>query len=385
MAEQDKPYRVYRGGRAKGKVPLAPRPQREPRKDGGAPKRAQERPRRRPRWGRRVAVLAALLVTFLVVWTFASYLAFRGGVETANGRLSEQVQGALAEQDGMLISNPSQILLLGTDGDGSAARADARRADSIQIVRTDPTTHRIAFLSIPRDLRVDIPGYGPNKINSAYQIGGPALTLRTIKALTGLDLNHVIMVNFDDFKTVIDKLGGVEVDVPKPIVSNRFDCPYATDARCQQWEGWKFAKGTQTMNGRRALVYSRIRENRLDLAENDLTRGERQQAVVGAMKNKLTSVGTFLRLPFIGDELVSPLTTDLSAGQVLQLGWVGFRANDARALHCRLGGTPSNYGGQSVLIGTEENVSVLSMFTGRSAPQPPLPGSGPFGAGCVVG
>ena len=139
------------------------------------------------------------------------------------------------------------------------------------------------------------------------------------------------------------------------------------------------------MDGRRALIYSRIRENRLDPSENDLTRGERQQEVVEAMTDKLVSAGTFLRLPFIGGDLVQPLTTDLSAGELVQLGWVKFRANPTRALHCRLGGESSTSGGQSVLIGTEENAAVLSMFTGRSAAQPPPPGSGPLGPGCVIG
>ena len=183
-------------------------------------------------------------------------------------------------------------MLLGTDGDRTAARA------GLQALRLDPARpHRSRsgtgsrYLSIPRDLRVDIPGYGPNKINAAFQLGGPALAMQTVAALTGLRPNHVVLVDFDDFKEVIDALGGVEVDVPKPILSNRFDCPYPTEARCQQWEGWRFAKGKQEMSGKRALIYSRVRENRLDPAENDLTRGERQQAVVEAMTDELVSRG----------------------------------------------------------------------------------------------
>jgi anionic cell wall polymer biosynthesis LytR-Cps2A-Psr (LCP) family protein len=138
------------------------------------------------------------------------------------------------------------------------------------------------------------------------------------------------------------------------------------------------------MDGRRALIYSRIRQNRLDAADNDLTRTDRQQAVIEAMTGKLAGPGTFMRLPFIGGDLAKPLTTDLSAGQLLQLGWVKFRANDDRSLHCRLGGEASSFGGESVLIGGEENTAVLSMFTGRSAPQPPRPET-TFGAGCTVG
>ena len=134
----------------------------------------------------------------------------------------------------------------------------------------------------------------------------------------------------------------------------------------------------------RALIYSRIRENRLDPAENDLTRGARQQDVVQAMAGKLTGVGTFLRLPFIGGDLVSPLTTDLSAGELLQVGWVYKRANKDRALHCRLGGEASSIGGQSVILGDQDNFAVINMFAGRSAPQPPPPRQ-PLAAGCLVG
>jgi len=382
MAEGEKPYRLYKGGRAKGKVPRDTRPERSPqRKSRGS----RPTPRSRPRWGRRIGLTLVLVTLVTVGWVVASYLSFRGGVTDANARLPKAVETILAPQDGALISKPTLFLLLGTDGDRTAARSDARRSDSILLVRTDPSRHRMAYLSIPRDLRVDVPGYGANKINAAFQLGGPALTLRTLEALApGLDVNHVALVDFADFRTVIDALGGVDVTVPEPILSNRFDCPYATQARCEQWEGWRFEQGTQEMSGQRALIYSRIRENRLNPSENDLTRGARQQDVVQAMAGKLTSVQTFTKLPFVGGDLVSPLTTDLSARELLQVGWVYRRANKSRALHCRLGGELSSIGGQSVLLGDQENFAVLNMFAGRSAPQPPPPGQ-PLAGGCIVG
>jgi LCP family protein required for cell wall assembly len=379
MADGEKPYRLYKGGRTKGKVPTAPRPGRPDRSSS-----AREKPSGKPRWRRRIGLTVLALGLLLVAWSVGSYLSFRSGVEEANARLPRTAKAGLAAQDGLLSSKPSLIMLLGTDGDRTAARQDFRRSDSILLVRTDPERHRMAYLSIPRDLRVDIPGQGTNKINAAFQLGGPALTMRTVRALTGLQPNHLVLVDFDNFRDVIDALGGVEIDVPKPILSNRFDCPYATDARCQEWPGWRFGKGKQEMSGKRALIYSRIRENMLDPAENDLTRGERQQAVVEAMTNKLVSPGTFVKLPFIGDDLVKPLATDLSAGQLMQLGWVRFRANEGRSLHCRLGGEPQSIGGESVLVGGEENSATLAMFTGLSAPQPPRPGT-TFGAGCIVG
>ncbi len=195
-------------------------------------------------------------------------------------------------------------------------------------------------------------------------------------------MNHIAIVDFNEFKKVIDELGGVTIDVPKPIWSNKFDCPFDA-AKCRSWNGWHFGKGKQHMNGQRALIYTRVRENRLDPGENDLSRAGRQQQVIQAVTSKLASVGTFLDLPFIGGDLMKPLATDLSAGDFIQLGWVRFRAGSG--IHCRLGGDGQVVNGQSVLISNEDNRAAISMFKGESAPQPPPPGTGSLGAGCERG
>jgi LCP family protein required for cell wall assembly len=231
---------------------------------------------------------------------------------------------------------------------------------------------------------VDIPGYGANKINAAFQLGGPTLALRTIKLLTGLEINHVAFVDFARFKELIDAVGGIDVDVPKPILSNRFDCPYATAARCNAWPGWRFERGRQHMNGSRALIYSRFRENKLDPSETDFARGRRQQQIVQATGAKLTGFWTGLRMPFLGGKVVKPLATDLSALQVLQLGWAYFRADAGKALHCRLGGDGQTIGGESVIVGSEDNPATIAMFVGQSAPQAPPKGL-PYAPGCTVG
>jgi LCP family protein required for cell wall assembly len=386
MARGDKPYRVYRGGRTKGRVPLQRRVEQKPRRDGRGPDRpvapastAPAAPRRR-RWPRRVGIALVVLVLLVFVWALASYFALARALDGANQRLGPV---ALDEQNGLLLSDPSTTLLLGTDHGLGAGRESARRSDSIMLVRTDPGRGRTSFLSIPRDLRVDVPGHGFAKVNAAFQIGGPQLTVKALKSFTGLQMNHVVVVDFESFEQLIDALGGVTIDVPEPIVSNRFDCPFATQERCQRWSGWRFAAGEQTMNGRRALVYSRIRENQLDPAENDLTRGERQQAVVRAIGDDVTSFSTLVRMPFLADDLIAPLATDLSAGQFAQLAAVKVRSG--ATLRCRLGGTPTSVGGESFLIGSEENRNVILMFLGVAAPQPPPPGTGPFGPGCVNG
>jgi LCP family protein required for cell wall assembly len=388
MAAGEKPYRVYRGGRTKGKVPLQSRLERDGGADGRRPSGPRERPRRTRTpwsWRRRIALLVVGLILLFVVWCVASYFAFRSGVSSANGRLRPSTKAALAQGNGFLLSHSTTILLLGTDHSALTSRQGDQHSDSIMLVRTDPGRHRISYLSIPRDLQVSIPGHGESKINAAMQIGGPPLAIRTIEAFTGLKINHVVIVDFGSFKDLIDKLGGVTVNNPRPILSDRFDCPYATQERCRQWKGWRFAKGSIHLDGHMALIYSRVRVNQLDPGESDITRGERQQAVLQAISSKLASIGTFVKLPFIGGDLMKPLTTDLSAGQLMQLGWVKFRSSSGSTLHCRLGGDAGNYGGASVITPSEQNGAVIQMLLGNTAPQPPVPGSGPFGPGCVVG
>jgi LCP family protein required for cell wall assembly len=387
VASKDKPYRVYRGGRARGPI------RHEPLKDEAGAKpdgrdayayKGPKAPRKPRRWRRWIlfAVVGVILLTF--VWALLGYLAFRSGIKDANKRLDPRAVRALTPQEGMMLSNTSNILVLGADV-GGARGGTQGRSDSIVIVRTDPDHHRIALLFIPRDLRVDIPRHGSQKINAAYAFGGAPLAIQTVQSVTGLQINHIIVVDFSTFGKLIDALGGITVNVPHKLLSNKFDCPKNSQAECARWPGWRFSAGEHELDGKRALIYSRIRENQLDPNETDFTRGERQQAVIAAIADKAASFTTFIKAPFIGDDLVRPLATDLSASQILQLGWVKRRTPASGWLRCRLGGSVADIGGISYVIGSEENVSVIAMVTGKTAPQPPRPGSGPFGPGCRVG
>src|SRR5205823_9006755 len=126
----------------------------------------------------------------------------------------------------------------------------------------------------------------------------PKLAIETADQLFGRDLqvNHVVVVDMASFVTLIDAVGGIDVNVPENILSDKFDCPYSA-TRCSSWKGWRFQKGVQHMNGHRALIYSRIRVNQLNPSESDITRGQRQQQVMQAAMSNLASFGTFLRLP----------------------------------------------------------------------------------------
>src|SRR5205823_11224991 len=113
MPTGEKPYRVYRGGRVKGRVPLD-RPQTRPERDGRTPREPRVRkPRRRWSWKRRIGLTLLLLIVLIVIWSIAGYLSFRGGVAKANSRMNKTSPGidrVLAKQKGLVLSNPTTIL-----------------------------------------------------------------------------------------------------------------------------------------------------------------------------------------------------------------------------------------------------------------------------------
>jgi LCP family protein required for cell wall assembly len=394
-ASGEKPYRVYRGGRTKGRVPLARRERearRAVRSDGGGPGRIVERrPRRRLwlgwTWRRWTLVTILGVILFFVVWGVAGYLSVSSGVSDANDRLPKNVRPVLTPDNGLLFSNSTTILMLGTDhatGRAGNGRGADQHSDSITLLHTDPGKHRFYYLSIPRDLRVYVPGYGYQKINAAMQFGGLKLAIQTVDKLVGaaLPINHVVIVDFNQFEKLIDAVGGITVNVPENIRSNRFDCPYPTAQRCSEWPGWRFHKGPTHMSGHEALIFSRIRENQLDPSWTDFDRQHNQQLVQQATLNKLSSPGLFFSLPFDGSSLLKPIATDLSTWKLIQLSWAKFRAG--KSIHCRLGGTSQTIGGGDYIIGSSENIRVIDEVLGRSAPQPPPKGE-PYAPGCLVG
>ena len=383
-----KPYRVYKGGRAKGKVPLErrDRDRRSFRSDGGGPRKVVQR-RSRFRPSRRMVLLTILgLIVLFVIWAVAGYLSVSSGVSAANKRLPASVRSVLAPDSGLLYSTPTNILLLGTDHAGAnVGRASDQHSDSMTLLRTEPGRHRLIYLSIPRDLEASIPGYGSQKINAAMQLGGAKLAVQTVDALFGkaLKVNHVVIVDFSQFEKLIDAVGGITVDVPEKILSNKFDCPYPA-SKCAAWKGWRFHKGPTHMNGHQALIFSRVRENQYDSSWTDFNRQHDQQLVEQATLAKLASPSLFFSLPFSGSSLLDSISTDLSTWQLTQLAWVKFRSSSSNTLHCRLGGTAEQIGGSDYIVGNEQNIAVIDEVLGNSAPQPPDP-SNPYAPGCVVG
>ena len=321
-------------------------------------------PRRRPSWRRIAALTALALIVALVGWIGFGYWQFRGAIGRANDRVTPATRAALTHTGGSILRDPRTILVLGSDRRDDDVLG---RADSLLLLRSDPDRGQITMLSIPRDLRAEIPGHGPDRINAAYAIGGPPLAIRTVQGLTGIPVNNVVQVDFDGFKSLVDALGGVTISNPEKIISEEFE----------GYE-WRFGRGDLHLDGRHALAYARVRKNQLNAADTDVTRGSRQQRVLDGIASGLASPSTLLRLPSVGDAIGDPLTTDLSANDLLALGWRWKRSG--RVLRCRLGGQPA---GDGTLVGDEANRQVVAMALGRTAPQPPPPAQ-PLAPGCTV-
>ncbi len=306
--------------------------------------------RRAPRglrfWVKLGIALAALLVG---LWLVLGLLAVRSSVSQANERLDPRAPAALAAPDGSILAVPTSVLVIGVDENANS--------DTLQVIRFDPGDSLVATLSIPRDLRVPVPGYGEEKINAAYAAGGAPLALQTVQAYTGLEIDHVIVLDFDGLVGLVDAVGGIEVDNPKPIRS------------VFEGEMHKFPAGTIELSGQEALAYSRVRRNALDPSDSDVSRGQRQQAVIRALRERLTSPGGVLRLRTVAGALGGAFATDLTLGEIGQLAWVDQRAS--RRLRCNLGGTPAPLDGQDVLIPDGAgNRRVLGEFLGEQAVQP---------------
>lgn len=214
------------------------------------------------------------------------------------------------------------ILLLGVDQRPCEETGGAWRTDTMILVGIDPETKTAAMVSFPRDLWVEIPTVGANRLNAAhffgdaydYPGGGPALAKRTIQDNFAVPVHYYARINFDGFRQVIDALGGIDIKVEEQIWDDRYptdDCQYQTV---------QFDVGEYHMDGEQALKYARSRHY-----TSDFDRARRQQQVLFAMFDKATSLSVIPRLPDLWASKDEAVQTDLSLIEVMKLARLGMQ------------------------------------------------------------
>jgi LCP family protein required for cell wall assembly len=287
---------------------------------GGAPspRAVYTMPRRNP------LRLIGKFFLWLVVVVLVAAGGLAGGVELyfdysvaevrASSREVKEAQKILAEP---VPGQPAVAIVIGYDKRFGPESAIGSRSDTVMLVRADPGKKVLSLLSFPRDLIVDIAGCRDHppfrgRINEAYTYCGPRGTLATVKDLTGVPVNYMITVNFRAFTRIVDKLGGVHMDVDQ-----RYFNDNAGLGPGQTYDMIDLKPGYQKLSGGEALDFVRYRHS-----DSDLYRVVRQQEFVKAFKQQVSSTWTLLQLPGIVNAITENVEVAKGGRQEIEPGEV---------------------------------------------------------------
>jgi len=263
---------------------------------------------------RRRLILASLALLVVIV------LAVGGGYywwfTTLGNELPDPTSTTVTTGPGVEPPDSMDILVLGCDKHPDN-QGEESRSDTVMLVHVDKEKDYVSILSLPRDLYVEIPNHGMNKLNAAYSLGGWELTEATVEQVTGMNIEKVVEIDFKAFSDLTDALGGVYLDI---------DRRYYNQAADSSWETISISPGYQLLNGADALDYVRFRHDN----ESDFGRMLRQQRFI----NSLRAQAVGWNLVSEGDDAIKALLqnmyTNLSSNEILRLAWWGIRLDGAQ-------------------------------------------------------
>ena len=300
--------------------------------------------RRRRRWVKPLVItLTSVLV--LLAGAIGGYLAWINHAVDANVKRESllpttTIPGVVAPTRAEAAKDSLNLLLLGSDSRGQ----DQGRSDVIVLAHISDDRSRVDLIHFPRDLWVDIPGRGKNKINAAYAYGGAPLLVQTLQTLIKVPVDHAAVVDFEGFKAMTDAVGGVDVQVTESSPG--------------------YPKGLMHMNGEQGLVFVRDRH---DLSQGDISRGQRQQAFIKAVMLKGLSKDVLLnpvRLASFIDAATKNMTVDqdfdLGTIRSLALSMRNIRSGDVHFWEAPWTGVGTSSGGASIVNMSVEQMNTLS-------------------------
>ena len=208
----------------------------------------------------------------------------------------------------VLSGDPQTIMIAGSDRrHGDTKLGLKSRSDTMILVRIDPGKG-VALMSLPRDLKVEIPGHGTDKLNVAYTLGGPKLSIKTVKQLTGLAINHYVDVSFHGFSEGVNALGCVYVDIDRRYFNDNSGQAYG-----QGFAVINVKPGYQKMCGQRALEYVRYRHT-----DNDIVRGARQQDFLRQVRSQVSTRKLFDNVDKMIDVFANNTRSDIQSSGALR-------------------------------------------------------------------
>lgn len=337
----------------------------------------------KPTW-RRVGRWVALAAG---AWLLLSVVLFVISAQLQKGKLDDAAADALGGFP-LLVAKGETILVIGTDArpegtDEAGANTDPKclkraatgaptanvcnppsRADTLMLVRAGGGAFQ--KLSIPRDTLADIPGQPAQKINGAYAFGGAKLEIQTIERFLGIDVNHVVILDFAGFADFIDSIGGVTVNLPEKVKSK------ISGGSSNGGVTVKLERGANHLDGQLALALARTRENLASPSEDDTARAKRQQLILQGIKRQLTSPlrvpANFVRGPWIAWNAPKAMVSDMGGFTLPQLAIAAAIGGDSGTKILNPSGQTSD---GALIIAKKQCRRAVEDFLGGPGPRPP--------------
>ncbi|WP_160678446.1 LCP family protein [Clostridium sp. C8-1-8] len=275
------------------------------------------------------------------------------------GKFSKNYNGNAVEKD---TSLPTNILFLGMDiGDPNQKNNDSiKRTDTIMLVRLIPKEKKAYIVSIPRDMMIKIKN-SSQKINAAFSIGGDSAIKQAVENIMTVDIDYVVKLNYDGFRSFVDAIGGVEMTIDR----NMYYDDAAQDLHI------KFKKGeTVLLDGKKAEEFFRWRKNNdgTGLANGDLDRIDNQHKFIGKVVERCTSITIVPKIGKILDVLPKYIETDMPPKTLLALGKEAIGLNKENVQMYTLKGVPRTIDGISYLIYDKEaNTEIINLFSDKDS------------------
>lgn len=357
--------RSTRSGKSFTPLPEGPKkPGRRPvsRKQGvleAAPARLQAEREMRSKRRRRIAVGFGATVALLILGLAAAGFIYAKRLEnTMQVTKVEKLSVSLAKAK---PQEPYTVLLLGGD---KRPGETVYRSDTMILAKIDPKTQQMWMLSIPRDTKVQVPGHGSMKINQAFSVGGPEASVKAVKSLTGVPINHYMQVDFVGFSKVVDAMGGVWVDVPVDIDD------WQASSHSYKHRAAKIDKGFQLLDGEHALTFVRARHQFID---QDFSRMKNQQIFFKALADQVADGDNVLKIPRIISTVAPYIQTDMTLMEMLRTAQAMRTAGSKRLYTATVPGvwrSPYIYHDEKKLADFVKKMKAGVSFEATSVPDP---------------